>query len=259
MATHDLLEISDPIVSEFECDSDGTDYIPSSDSDDSGDEIVPSPKKNQKKESSQFQQQIRSSNAASALVQTSNSEAEEELTHALDEIVWQRAPFKKPDITFTGGIEVIPDQLTTPLEYLREMMSQRKPRSLRPWLESPQSSLKKLLLEEHSAVDEVMVPFKGRSNVKQFTRNKPHKWGFKLWGRAEPQEPAMNLRTADLSSSCPGTEPITKVKRYDKKQKSIISLECPAIVIEYNKFMGGIDLCDSLTALYQVQTMVVHV
>ena len=53
MATHDLLEISDPIVSEFECDSDGTDYIPSSDSDDSGDEIVPSPKKKQKKESSQ--------------------------------------------------------------------------------------------------------------------------------------------------------------------------------------------------------------
>ena len=115
---------------------------------------MPSPKKKQKRESSQcrpesddedvplsrlfsverasdsddeplisVQQQIRSSNVASALVQTSNSEAEEELTHTLDEIVCQRALFKKPDITFIGGTEATPDQLTTPLEYFREMVT----------------------------------------------------------------------------------------------------------------------------------------
>ncbi|KAK3779494.1 hypothetical protein RRG08_045240 [Elysia crispata] len=58
-------------------------------------------------------------------------------------------------------------------------------------------------------------------------------------------------RTVDLLSSYTGTEPMTKVKRYDKKQKPIVSVECPAIVIEYNKFMRRIDLHDSLTALYR--------
>ena len=56
---------------------------------------------------------------------------------------------------------------------------------LQPWLDSLQNSLKKLPQEEHSSVDEVMVPFKGKSSVKQYMRNKPHKWGFKLWGREE--------------------------------------------------------------------------
>ena len=55
---------------------------------------------------------------------------------------------------------------------------------LRPWLKSLSSSLSKLPQEEFSAVDEIMIPFKGRSGIKQYMRNKPHKWGFKLWGRA---------------------------------------------------------------------------
>ncbi|KAK3726612.1 hypothetical protein RRG08_056443 [Elysia crispata] len=56
---------------------------------------------------------------------------------------------------------------------------------LQPWLDSLQNSLKKLPQEEHSSVDEVMVPPGGKSSVKQYMRNKPHKWGFKLWGRVE--------------------------------------------------------------------------
>ena len=231
---------------------------------------------------------------------------------------------------------------------------------LRPWLDSLQNSLKKLPQEEHSSVDEVMVPFKGRSSVKQYMRNKPHKWGFKLWGRAgasgtlyefdvyqgasgQQSKPgqlsktsevvlsmthnvpdgqnfklfadnlftSLNLvkrlkyrgsyyvgtvrmnrlkecqlssekemkqagrgavdslvetksgcvvvrwfdnRTVDLLSSYIGPESLTKVKRYDKRQKSMISVECPAVVIEYNKFMGGIDLHDSLSAFYRYYT-----
>ena len=39
-------------------------------------------------------------------------------------------------------------------------------------------------LKEHHAVDEVMVPFKGKSAIKQYVRGKPHPWGFKLWGEA---------------------------------------------------------------------------
>ena len=29
-----------------------------------------------------------------------------------------------------------------------------------------------------------MVPFKGKSLLRQYLPNKPHKWGFKIWGRS---------------------------------------------------------------------------
>lgn len=38
--------------------------------------------------------------------------------------------------------------------------------------------------EENHAVDEIMVSFKGKSSLKQYIRDKPNLWGFKLWGRA---------------------------------------------------------------------------
>ena len=33
--------------------------------------------------------------------------------------------------------------------------------------------------EEKQCVDEQMIPFKGRSNIKQYLPKKPTKWGFK--------------------------------------------------------------------------------
>lgn len=58
-------------------------------------------------------------------------------------------------------------------------------------------------------------------------------------------------RKVDLISSCVGVEPVQKVKRYDKKTKEIIEVDCPFIVQEYNQHMGGVDLLDSLTSLYK--------
>ena len=223
-----------------------------------------------------------------------------------------------------------------------------------PWFDGLKTSLTKLPQEEFSAVDEIMIPFKGRSDIKQFMRNKPHKWGFKMWGRAGASGilyefdvyqgasvtsddglskssqvvikmtsniplglnfkvfadnffsslPLVKIlqskrifyvrvnrlkglelksekelktdgsrgafdhaievnsgvvavrwydnRPVDLLSSYIGVEPVTEVQRYDKKKKTkrIIKVSCPAIVKEYNKFMGGIDLHDMLTALH---------
>ena len=54
-------------------------------------------------------------------------------------------------------------------------------RKLWPWV-------KKIVLqvswEEYHVVDEIMVPFKGKSLLPQYMPKKPHKWGFKLWARS---------------------------------------------------------------------------
>lgn len=55
---------------------------------------------------------------------------------------------------------------------------------IRPWISSQRKNLEKLVPIQNQSVDEVMVAFKGRSGLKQFMRNKPHRWGFKLWARA---------------------------------------------------------------------------
>ncbi|XP_049460947.1 piggyBac transposable element-derived protein 3-like [Epinephelus fuscoguttatus] len=55
---------------------------------------------------------------------------------------------------------------------------------LRPWLEKLQEQCLHIPPEEHHAVDEIMIPFKGRSHLKVYMPAKPHKWGFKMWGRA---------------------------------------------------------------------------
>ncbi|XP_075739139.1 LOW QUALITY PROTEIN: piggyBac transposable element-derived protein 3 [Rhipicephalus microplus] len=55
---------------------------------------------------------------------------------------------------------------------------------LRPWIVALQRNLEHIEQEEYNAVDEMMVPFTGRSTLKQYMPNKPVPWGFKLWGRA---------------------------------------------------------------------------
>jgi hypothetical protein len=37
---------------------------------------------------------------------------------------------------------------------------------------------------KHIAIDEMMVPFKGKSYLKQYLKSKPKKWGFKIWVQA---------------------------------------------------------------------------
>lgn len=38
--------------------------------------------------------------------------------------------------------------------------------------------------EERQSIDEMIVPFKGKSSLKMYMKQKPKKWGFKLWIRA---------------------------------------------------------------------------
>lgn len=59
-------------------------------------------------------------------------------------------------------------------------------------------------------------------------------------------------RGVTLLSTFAGVQPTKTVQRWDKKQKEMVDVECPSIVTVYNQFMGGVDLLDSLLALYRI-------
>ena len=60
-------------------------------------------------------------------------------------------------------------------------------------------------------------------------------------------------RTVCLLSTYTGTLPKTTLKRFDRKQKQRVEIECPNIISEYNRHMGGVDLMDSLIGRYSIK------
>jgi hypothetical protein len=56
---------------------------------------------------------------------------------------------------------------------------------LRPWLAAMRLHFLEIPPTEFQSIDEIIVPFKGRSGLRVYMPNKPHKWGFKLWGRSD--------------------------------------------------------------------------
>jgi len=55
---------------------------------------------------------------------------------------------------------------------------------VRPFLNAVRNNMRKIQEEEFSAVNEITIPFKGRTQMKQYNKNKPHKWGIKLFAIA---------------------------------------------------------------------------
>ena len=55
-----------------------------------------------------------------------------------------------------------------------------------------------------------------------------------------------------LVSSFAGAYPTSTVQRWDRKEKKSFQVQCLSAIMIYNKFMGGVDLMDSLIALYRI-------
>lgn len=69
-------------------------------------------------------------------------------------------------------------------------------------------------------------------------------------------------KTVRLASTYVGVEPfikqnpnvqVAKARRYDRKKKQHIEVDCPQIIREYNNHMGGVDLMDGLMGRYHVK------
>ena len=53
---------------------------------------------------------------------------------------------------------------------------------IRPVIDLLQESFKKCWIpHQECSIDEGMIPFTGRSSIKQYMKNKPDKWDFKMW------------------------------------------------------------------------------
>lgn len=58
-------------------------------------------------------------------------------------------------------------------------------------------------------------------------------------------------KVVTLASSFVASQPVGQIQRYCKDAKKKIPVQCPQIVRQYNKHMGGVDLADMLIALYR--------
>ena len=232
--------------------------------------------------------------------------------------------------------------------------------NIRPFIDAVSKKVRSVMPGEKMSIDEQVIPFKGKSRLRQYNPKKPKKWGYKVFvlsgvnglihnfevytGKIDPcpgqpdLKPSANIVLRLLASiprmiwhkvffdnwftgmelqvalwkqgiACVGTvranrlcgcklpddkvlrkkgrgamvlqtvtiygvdlravkwfdnrgvtllshyaaiELLTNIQRFDRKANRHVHIDCPSIVKTYNQFMGGVDLLDSMLALYRI-------
>ncbi|XP_063586881.1 piggyBac transposable element-derived protein 3-like [Penaeus indicus] len=60
-------------------------------------------------------------------------------------------------------------------------------------------------------------------------------------------------KIVNVASNKCSVKPTAEVRRYEKKTKACVNIECPALIKAYNKCMGGVDKCDMMLSLYPIK------
>lgn len=60
-------------------------------------------------------------------------------------------------------------------------------------------------------------------------------------------------KVVSFLSTFVGSEPVSCIKRFDRKAKQKAEIQCPAVVKNYNVHMGGVDLLDANVARYKIR------
>ena len=66
----------------------------------------------------------------------------------------------------------------------------------------------------------------------------------------------MDNRSVILLSICHNPSVVQETNRRVKGSKETVKVSCPAVIREYNTYMGGVDLCDKMKASYEVTVQI---
>ncbi|XP_046663101.1 uncharacterized protein LOC124356000 [Homalodisca vitripennis] len=113
------------------------------------------------------------------------------------------------------------------------------------------SLMEKLIAEQFYATGTMMT-----NRLREIRFNPEHLKRGQYEERVSPDGKLVALKWMDnnsvviLSSVC-GSQPVTLVQRWSKKESVYINFECPAAIVTYNKNMGGVDLLNQLIEVLQ--------
>ncbi|KAL1462085.1 hypothetical protein MTO96_027313 [Rhipicephalus appendiculatus] len=149
---------------------------------------------------------------------------------------------------------------------------------VRPLLDAIRDQCLKLEVLEHTSIDEQMVPFSGRVPAKQVIKSKPNPVGVKIFVRCSSDGLAHDFEVyqgkgtgidrgysylglggwkdnnlVTMASTQIGVGQIEIVKRWSAAKKEYTDVECPQVIVEYNRHMGGVDKLDFVMSLYPIR------